>query len=122
MALVVAFLPTTKGEHATAAEQIVGTLHQLCAGSLFIVLGTFAGYFFRKSDGHPTEQRNKRNKVYVTCAAVIGACLLAIIASEIFHPPASWDLLFFFETLMVWAFAVSWLVKGGFPRRLADKP
>jgi hypothetical protein len=121
MALGVAFLPTMRTLQATSAERVVGVLHLVCAGALFVILGVFAIHFFRMSDGPVTQEKVKRNKVYLACGSIIFACLGAVVASEIFKPPAEWNVLFFLETVMVWAFAVSWLIKGGFLGILADK-
>lgn len=122
-ALGVAFLPTTRNTNATTAEKVVGTVHLISAASLFVILGVFAVYFFRMSDAViPTPQKGKRNRLYLACGLVIFLCILSVIVSEFAHPPARWNLLFWLETLMVWAFAVSWLVKGGFWGILVDEP
>jgi hypothetical protein len=50
-----------------------------------------------------------RNKIYRSCGWMIVGCIVMILASNAFH----WDLLFWFESIAVEAFGISWLVNGG---------
>lgn len=62
-----------------------------------------------------------RRLIYKTCALIIwGMTLVVIITSYLkLHGPATpqavvrnWKMVFWFETLGIWAFSVAWLVKG----------
>jgi len=122
MAVGVAFFPTTRNGSATGPEQVIGTFHLIFAGSLFATLGILSLFFFTKNDGSPTPEKLKRNTLYKVCGVIIFACIALIGLAEIVSPPSSWHSSFLLESIMVWAFAVSWLVKGGFLGLLADKP
>jgi divalent metal cation (Fe/Co/Zn/Cd) transporter len=121
-ALGVAFLPTTPGGAvSTDAEKVVGTFHYLCAVTLFLILAIFCLFFFTRSQGDKTWQKVLRNRIYRACGGVIVSCLV-LCAIALWRAPDSWRALFWLESIMVWAFALSWLVKGEFRGILADKP
>jgi len=121
-ALGVAFLPTSEGRVApTGSEQVVGVLHYLCATALFLILAAFCLVLFTRSRGGATPQKVLRNRIYRTCGGVILGCL-ALCAIALWRAPESWRALFWLESIMVWAFAISWLVKGEFRGILADQP
>ena len=122
MALGVAFFPTTYADStATHADKIVGTIHLTCATLLFVTLGVFAFFLFRRSSAAPSPRKRLRNRVYAICGGVIFVCIALVAVSELPQIPAGWPKLYWFEMVMVEAFAVSWLVKGGFLGILADK-
>lgn len=121
-ALGVAFLPTTRGGGvATRPEKVVGTFHYLSAIVLFLVLAVFCLFLFTRSQGDKTPQKVLRNRVYRVCGGVIVSCLV-LCALALWKAPDSWRAVFWLESIMVWAFALSWLVKGEFRGILADKP
>jgi hypothetical protein len=121
-ALGVAFLPTTRGDSSpTAAEKAVGVFHYLSAASLFGILAVFCLFLFTRSQGQKTPGKVLRNRVYRICGGVIVGCLI-LCGIALWQAPDSWRALFWLESVMVWAFAVSWLVKGEFRGILADKP
>lgn len=121
-ALGVAFLPTTRsGGAATGPEKVVGVLHYLSAATLFVILAIFCLFLFTRSQGGKTPQKVLRNRVYRVCGGVIVGCLVLCVVA-LWLAPDSWRALFWLESIMVWAFALSWLVKGGFRGILADKP
>jgi hypothetical protein len=120
MALGVAFCPTTKDSSASTAEKAVGVVHLSCAASLFIALGVFALFLFRQSSGPKSPQKRQRDGVYLACGLTIFACIAVVGLSELISVPKGWPALYWFETIMVEAFAIGWLVKGGFLGLLAD--
>lgn len=121
-ALGVAFLPTTRGDvPSTTAEKTVGVFHYLSAAGLFGILAVFCLFLFTRSQGGKTPQKVLRNRVYRVCGGVIVGCLVLCVVA-LWQAPESWRALFWLESIMVWAFAVSWLVKGEFRGILADKP
>jgi hypothetical protein len=123
-ALGVALFPTTSdAATASGTEKFVGTLHLVCAGILFGMLAVFSYLLFTKSDkATVTLAKKRRNRLYRTCGVVIAASMVLVGVSNLVEPPSSWHALLVLETVMVVAFGVSWLVKGGFLRILADKP
>jgi len=121
-ALGVAFLPTTRGGvRSTGGEKFVGGLHLFFAAALFATLAIFCLFFFTRSQGGQTPQKVLRNRVYRVCGWIIVSCLVLCLIALV-ATPDSWRAPFWLESIMVWAFAVSWLVKGGFGGILADKP
>ncbi|HEX8092285.1 DUF998 domain-containing protein [Jatrophihabitans sp.] len=121
-AVGVAFLPTTRGGvESTGAEKVVGALHYVSAVALFVTLGIFCLFLFTRSQGGETPQKKMRNRLYRACGWVIAGCLV-LCAIALWTAPDSWRALFWLESIMVWAFAISWLVKGEFRGILADQP
>jgi len=116
-ALGVVFFPTTPPGSATTWT---GVVHLVCAASFFLLLAYFAYFVFTRPP-LPREQvevrKRARNQVYRVCGATVVVCLLLVPVSDLVlsdaararvHP------LFWLETLAIFAFSTSWLVKGGF--------
>jgi hypothetical protein len=119
MAIGVALLPTSSAvEKASGGAKTVAVLHLVCAGVLFVLLAVFSLFLFTKTDdpAHITVGKRRRNVVYRICGVIIVASLVAVVGAEI----AKWHVLFWLESIMVVAFGISWLVKGGFLGVLAD--
>ena len=107
-ALGVAFFPNS----GNSWEKIV---HFSSAGGLFLVLSFFSLFLFTKSAGTRTPQKRKRNRVYITCGLVMLICLaLTGIYYMFLKDTAISDIkpVFWLESLMIWAFGISWFVKG----------
>jgi hypothetical protein len=113
----VALFPMSPRISATAAQLAIGKVHIFSAAALFLTLGFFALFLFRKTDPTkpPTPQKIKRNLVYTVCGIGIFACIALAISlnfvpkdSELFNLQP----LFWLEALAVALFGVSWLVKG----------
>jgi hypothetical protein len=107
-ALGVALFPNS----GTAVES---ALHSGCALALFLALAYFSLFLFTKSRGSPTREKRIRNFIYrvcgvgiLLCVALIGlhAWALAGTVVSALHP------VFWLETLALWAFGVSWFIKG----------
>jgi len=115
-ALGTALFPTGP-DHATAQQIAIGNLHGFFALSLFLTLAFFALVLFRKTDyaKSPTPQKLKRNIVYTICGYAMLACIVLSILVR-FLPGSSsvFNLapIFWLEALAIFAFGVSWLVKG----------
>ena len=132
--------------HLSAGQQVVGDIHLFFAAVTFIALGLMA-LRFAKSDGAPLSQapgsrirhglglakagddhlsprKKQRNAVYRACGVTILSCVVLAAASNLL--PASvkahrpW--LFVFEALAVFAFGISWFVKGQTLHALKDRP
>lgn len=134
-ALGVAFFPHD-------AEGWQSTMHFVCAGGLFLMLSIFSLILFTKTkspgcpkwwrrilfafhfgDATTGDSRNPRkrmrNRIYVFCGLVILACIVLIWPFSLLFPEGS--ALFWIESVMIWAFGISWFVKGNWLRWLKDK-
>ncbi len=144
-ALGVAFFPTSPPAGAlTAGQRVVGAIHMASAALTFIALAVMA-LRFAKTAGPPerpaglagrlrlglgfgapgprTARKKARNVVYRACAIAILACLALAGAAALLPVPA-WrhlPLVYAFESLAIFAFGVSWFVKGGTLTVLADR-
>jgi len=90
-------------------------IHFTSATLLFVMLAYFSLFLFTKSDGTPTPNKIKRNRVYRTCGVVMVLCIVTLAALHVFpENPGIMALrpVFWLESLALWAFGVSWGVKG----------
>jgi Animal haem peroxidase len=122
-AVLVALCPTDKNpsnmtvEHGTAT-----TLHGVWGGALFAVLTVFALWRFRMTGGRRTPEKDRRNKIYAVCGVLmLGSLVLYLAQRNIDNSlPASSGLVF--ETILLVAFGISWLLKSDYFTWLADAP
>lgn len=120
LAIVVALFPTppdpTNGV-VTRTQVSIGVVHFVAATSLFVVLGFFCFLFTRTTDGTPrTPRKQTRNTIYRCAGGVIFVAIVAAALIALFAPlsvRASWNTLFWCETVAVLSFAMAWLTKGG---------
>jgi len=123
-AILVAFFPTSTTEVLTPCilspyeNKISSSIHFFSAGGFFLIMAYFSIFLFTKKEPKYTKMKLKRNKLYRVCGYIILGCIavMAILFlldnlynGEIFkrYNPTIW-----FETLALWAFGISWLVKG----------
>jgi len=95
-------------------EQVVGNIHVVFAGLMFVFMAWMAIRFTNTDSPQPSKQKLLRNWIYQICAIVIGVCLVAIVIT-IFLPAsvkANFPWIFLWEALGIFAFGVSWFVKG----------
>lgn len=108
-AVLVALLPSTH----PGAEHV---LHFVFAAGLFVLLAYIAYFRFTRQDNEPTKAKLTRNRVYRYCAVVMIVCVALIPVCDLSGLTARFHLVrpdFVLETLALWAFGLSWLVKGG---------
>ena len=122
--------------HLSTSQQVVGVAHLCFAAVTFIALGVMALRFAKSettppgqgvrgkvrhglglakpSGDGPTIRKRIRNVIYRSCGITILACVALAALSNLVPMPVSarWPLLFSFEALAVFAFGVSWFVKG----------
>lgn len=126
-ALGVAFLPTDGFLFRPDSildlrgwTDVVSILHFLSAATFLGCLGVFSLWKFTRSGTLREDwsaEKVFRNRIYVSCGWTIFASIGAIALIKWLpfpgpdHGPFP-DWLFWLETLAVWAFALSWLVKG----------
>ncbi|WP_304224611.1 hypothetical protein [Gracilinema caldarium] len=96
--------------------ELSGTLHLLWALLFFILLAYNAYFLFTKTgDKKPGPQKLKRNIMYRICGILIVASLLGIVFYLTFLQKTVLRLyapVLILETIALWAFGFSWLVKG----------
>jgi len=113
-AICVALFPC--GEGGITAVSIV---HFISAGSFFGMVGYISAFVFTKSGqlGSLTKKKNVRNVWFRVCGftifallAILGACILLIRKYN--FPLNDYLVIFILESLAVWCFSLSWLIKG----------
>lgn len=116
----VALFPTAAPGSVTAPDwwnRTAQWIHLTSAALLFSCFALFSLWLFRRTnvprgEPLPTEKR-RRNLLFLVCGVVIVGCILWA-GSAILRPhPIFWP-----EAIALWAFAVSWLVKGRAPQTL----
>lgn len=128
-ALCVALFPNS----GCSWEKIV---HFSCAVGMFLVLAFFSLFLFTKT-GHSakglkstitdfrfgalntgrkiTPEKQKRNIIYIVCGITILVCLLLLgLYMWLWQETPIKDLkpTFWLESIMIWAFGISWFIKG----------
>ncbi len=92
-------------------------IHTGAAVVFFIILAYFSLFLFTKGEANPTSTKKTRNKIYKTCGYIIIACFLVLflifINKSLKESLESYKPIFVLETIILWAFGFSWLVKGG---------
>jgi hypothetical protein len=118
-ALGVAFFPTSPDPVPDGYSEVTGILHFVFAGMFFATLIFFSLFLFtRTKNKHTmTERKKTRNTVYHICGYIMIACIVGIAVyflwlENAYPAMANADVVFYFESLALVAFGVSWLVKG----------
>ncbi|MFB0944960.1 MAG: hypothetical protein QMB24_02195 [Spirosomataceae bacterium] len=123
-ALGVAFFPTsvliplpTCNILPITVSPVIGTLHLIFATFFFINLAYFSLFLFTESAGEMTPEKMKRNLIYRICGIIMVACIVFIAVYVFFLEKqltnlSKYDIVFYLESIALWAFAASWLVKG----------
>ncbi len=115
LAIAVAFCPTAPA-NPTHNALVAGRFHYIFAGGLFILLAAFCFVLFPRKDPEPIQEQRKhiRNRIYVGCGVVIVASLLFAGATQLVWPDqfAGSNVVFWCESVAIFAFGASWLIKG----------
>ncbi len=122
-ALGVAFFPcnVSEGQYdcniiSRPLNDLRNTVHYCSAATFFVILAIMSLWLFRKSDKpNPGVQKRSRNTVYLVCGIIILIAMAAILAVKILHMGEKLyhlHLTFWLELIALWAFGISWLVKG----------
>jgi hypothetical protein len=107
-ALGVALFPNS----GTGFEKAV---HFTAAALLFLVLAYFSIHLFTQTGGFVTPEKRIRNRIYRACGWIMIAAVvtIGIYSLALDHTPlAALQPVFWLEALALWAFGVSWFVKG----------
>jgi hypothetical protein len=122
-AVGVAVFPTTSDAPGVSqSEQNIGDVHMFFAALLFVLLAFFALVLFPRSGGAKTAAKRHRNILYWTCGGIMVVAILLMLVLNLkwVDPPDSWHAFLWLETICVFAFGISWLVKGGLVKFLND--
>ena len=130
---LVALISCEYDEHSTGAIkrgigqfEDQGLVHNIIAGVFLLTLAYISIVIFTRFDDKEVYPANtkkpKRNKLYRVCGWVIVVCVIAcavvmfIANRESEHPSPPWIYtktpVFYLEAIALWAFGLSWLVKG----------
>lgn len=110
--------PATSVTHLSTSQQLVGDVHLVLAATTLIALGLMALRFAKQGHGEPGggSQPNSaaENAIYRASGGTILACVILAVLSNLLSASvkANWPLLFIFEAIAIFAFGVSWFVKG----------
>lgn len=93
-------------------KSIAGAMHGVFAVLFFVSIATFCIInFCRWEPGtDPDDEKKARNRVFRFLGVFILICTIAFLAGSIFSFPGPF--VFWAETLAVWAFGLSWVIKG----------
>jgi uncharacterized protein YacL len=89
-------------------------IHTICAASFFTLLAINSIFLFTRTE-NTTNQKIKRNAIYIACGIIILLCLLGILIAFVTHNNTlinAYKLILIFETIALSVFGISWLVKG----------
>lgn len=91
-------------------------LHLVFSATLLLLLAYISYFRFTRQGDRPTEAKLKRNRVYRRCAVAMLVCIALIAIIDLTRLTArlvSIRPVFLLETAALWAFGLSWIVKGG---------
>lgn len=113
LAIGIALFPTHPHPPASSPGWI-GAVHLICAALFFLILGGISLFIFTKSP-----LKKKQNRVYKVCGWIIWLCLLILLVYFLFFQN-SWPRMtvYWVELVMLWAFGMSWIVKGKALKRI----
>jgi uncharacterized protein YacL len=117
------FVPASAVGVFQLTPPIAGYLHYGSSALFFLLLGINSYFLFTLGDKENwTKSKSIRNTIYRACGLVIFASLLtlAILSMILGDELISTVWTFVFETIMLMAFGISWLVKG--ETLFTDKP
>lgn len=96
---------------------IISKIHYVFAACLFLTFTFFCFFLFTKSEGNQTEQKKKRNIVFKICGSIMLLCIILLALYFTWGESTSMNQIkpvFYLEGIALWAFGISWLVKGEF--------
>ncbi|WDZ85097.1 hypothetical protein [Micromonospora cathayae] len=123
LAIAVALFPTAPAD-PSRTERIVGVVHQVSAGALFLLLAVFCLVLFTRADPTVRPDPKPGNRFYRSCGLLILAAIGLAVAS-IALPDDVRDTVrpvFWCETVAVFAFGAAWLARSDAIFRAAQPP
>jgi hypothetical protein len=120
--ILIALVPTTLWAwvHYLSAAVCFGTLAYFC---LCLFTKTDTTTHATKKDKRILKAKERRNAFYRSCGYIIIACIVLIGVYKIWFEKSSLSQccpVFWLESICVWAFSLSWLIKGGAITKLND--
>src|SRR2546422_7126975 len=123
LALGVALFPTRSEEKVPVAvgifqlnDFVSGFIHYTCAVLLFVLLASISTFLFTKTADPQamTKQKKARNHFYRICGGIMFAAMLVcgVFCLPVLKNAAPPHLILGVETSCLWAFGISWLIKG----------
>lgn len=125
-ALIAAFSPMSIKSPLTSCVNcpidngIGDTIHFVAACLFFITLSIFSLFLFTKGaePEKKTQKKQQRNILYVVCGSLMLLCIILMGVFSLWIKELAPDLIkyspvFWLETIMLLAFGISWLTKGG---------
>ena len=123
IALFPAFIKSAENSYihiGPKVSEVTNAIHYISAVIFFVTLSFVSLFLFTKTSApsaHKTVTRRKimRNRTYIVCGSIILACVLFMFVLNILpetSPLFQFDPVFWVETTALFAFAVSWLLKG----------
>jgi hypothetical protein len=114
-AIVVALVPVGRGDRLSDVMSGWGLLHVLAGFLMFTTLATIQYFIFPKTE--KVTQTKPENVTFRLSGIVIGISLISIFAYGFFYSKeltetGGFQVIFWLETLAVWAFGTGWLAKG----------
>lgn len=119
--LIVLFSTSVNSETAACAAcntVTYNTAHLIFAVVFFLLLSYFSLFLFTKTakDCQPTAEKLMRNRVYRICGIVMILSLICIAIYMLFlNDTGTWariPVVLICEWIALWAFGISWIVKG----------
>lgn len=123
--LGVAILPTSvdpplsKCVTEIVESSMVSNLHFIFAAAFFLLSAYISINQFTLGSPRPTVQKLMRNRVYRLCGFIMIGCIASIgiylgFLKELYPAILDYKPIFWLESIALWAFGTSWLVKGEF--------
>jgi|ERR1700757_860129 len=101
------------------SEPITGMTHLISAGLFLLCLAFMSGFLFIKTTPGVKKvvgRKRIRNIIYIACAVVMVLCVVIMIMyfaiTPFFNALCERRPVFWLETISLWAFGFSWLIKG----------
>ncbi|WP_137702638.1 acyl-CoA synthetase family protein [Marimonas lutisalis] len=113
------YRPPALADRLIGSDMAQSTLHFGSAGIFLSSLAVMSIWLFtRTDDPSPPPDKLRRNALYRVCGWVIFAMVAALLVFKMLLRDigqawdAAWHFTFWAESISVWAFGLSWLVKG----------
>lgn len=122
------YFPLNLVDRLLASDMLQSMLHFGAAGVFLTCLALFCLRLFVKTDDpDPPPDKVLRNRIYRACGWTILAMVAALLVFKLLIPAlgqawdGAWHFTFWVESIAVWAFGLSWMIKGEAMRNAAPR-